>query len=40
MKFREYLEWIAYKITITKNWDKKVEILQDFFENKEGWKNE
>lgn len=30
MKDREYLEWIAYKITITKNWDNKCEILQDF----------
>jgi hypothetical protein len=40
MKDREYLEWIAYKITMTKNWDKKCEILQDFFENKGGWKNE
>tara|TARA_R100000030_G_scaffold29818_1_gene21933 strand:+ start:73 stop:330 length:258 start_codon:yes stop_codon:yes gene_type:complete len=28
------LEWILYKITITKNWDKKHEILQRFVEEK------
>ena len=36
MNDREYLEWIAYKITMTKNWDKKCEILQIFVENKVG----
>jgi hypothetical protein len=40
MNDREYLEWIAYKITMTKNWDKKCEILQDLLENKEVKKNE
>lgn len=33
MNDREYLEWIVYKITMTKKWDKKCEILQDFLEN-------
>jgi len=33
MSDREYLEWIVYKITMTKNWDKKCEIVKDFLEN-------
>ncbi len=33
MNNREHLEWVAYKITTTKNWDKKYEILQTFVEN-------
>ena len=31
MNQRQYLGHIAYKITMTKNWDKKCEILQHFF---------